>query len=67
MIFFVHLVFPYFAVMMFISAPKGKEPKYVVYEFLCNDNQGPRPPMFYPVFISEWYVKDIFCFVKQEK
>ncbi|XP_069980451.1 nuclear pore complex protein Nup214-like isoform X8 [Penaeus vannamei] len=43
-------------VMMFISAPKGKEPKYVVYEFLCNDNQGPRPPMFYPVFISEWSV-----------
>ncbi|XP_047500940.1 nuclear pore complex protein DDB_G0274915-like isoform X3 [Penaeus chinensis] len=43
-------------VMMFISAPKGKEPKYVLYEFLCNDNQGPRPPMFYPVFISEWSV-----------
>ncbi|XP_042889637.1 nuclear pore complex protein DDB_G0274915-like isoform X3 [Penaeus japonicus] len=43
-------------VMMFISAPKGKEPKYVLYEFLCNDNQGPRPPMFYPVFITEWSV-----------
>ncbi|XP_037775969.1 nuclear pore complex protein DDB_G0274915-like isoform X6 [Penaeus monodon] len=43
-------------VMMFISAPKGKEPKYVLYEFLCNDNQGSRPPMFYPIFISEWSV-----------
>ncbi|XP_045116553.1 nuclear pore complex protein Nup214-like isoform X2 [Portunus trituberculatus] len=41
-------------VIMYVNAPKAKEPKFVAYEYICNDNQGPRAAMFYPFFFPEW-------------
>ncbi|KAK7022826.1 hypothetical protein SK128_011864 [Halocaridina rubra] len=45
-------------VLMYVNAPKAQEPRFVVYEYICNDNVGPLPPMFYQTFLQEW---NIFC------
>ncbi|KAK8380571.1 hypothetical protein O3P69_016878 [Scylla paramamosain] len=41
-------------VIMYVNAPKAKEPEFVAYEYICNYNEGPRAPMFYPFFFPEW-------------
>ncbi|XP_050715058.1 nuclear pore complex protein Nup214-like isoform X2 [Eriocheir sinensis] len=41
-------------VIMYVNAPKAKEPKFVAYEYVCNYNQGPRSPLFYPHYFPEW-------------
>lgn len=41
-------------VMLYVNAPKGKAPRFVSNEFICNDNSGARPAMFYPTYITEW-------------
>lgn len=43
-------------VMMYVNAPKAKEPRFVLYEYLCNYNQGSQPAMFYPAYFAEWCV-----------
>ncbi|KAK4321940.1 hypothetical protein Pmani_007291 [Petrolisthes manimaculis] len=41
-------------VMMYVNAPKAKDPRFVTYDYLCNDNQGSRPHMLYPTYFPEW-------------
>ena len=47
-------IYSYFSVLMYVDAPKTQEPKFVVYEYICNQNEGPRPAAFYQILLPEW-------------